>query len=437
MNPIENRNTNISSFDKNKWLKIIEKGMGLVAYRWPRSSVWRHRGHGMHVHGPNSTVVGMMMMMRVDRKFIKTYFDTCKYECGMYRGIGFEKRNKQRAAMGSNGDAGEGHGEYRRNAMEPEERNQQSKRMIHNSTSSSTPSAVPFGDRNGSLYEEPTFSPRRMIALMRSLLGFALPTLLVPLADPIMSLIDTIALGQWSSSLSLASLGPCSLIFNFCFYSFMALSIATVSVTAERIGKGSFEQAGDAIGAALFLSIVGGSVVSLILLGFGPSLLRLTRCDPILLPLANEYLMIRSLAAPAAVYTSVAQSALLGQRDSKTPFKIVLISIVASFLGDVILIGGFKMGVRGAAWTTVIAQIGSALLLSLSLKSSKAAPTRKLPNWQEMINLWQVAKHLGELKQLSAHIEIISRYSRKLKAGIYLFFCFLQVCSMLPKQRLT
>ena len=238
------------------------------------------------------------------------------------------------------------------------------------------------------------FHPAKLMALARSLAAFALPTLLIPLADPIMSLIDTIALGQWSSSLALASLGPCGLIFNFSFYSFMALSIATVSLTSERI-RTSYRQAAKSIGAALFIGSVGGICLTAILLLWGPALLQSTQCDPILLPLATEYLRIRAIAAPAAIYTSIAQSALLGQRDSTTPFKIVLFSIMASFLGDVVFIGGLNMGVTGAAWTTVIAQFGSAVLLWRALQRTKAAPSMEIPCWEELHDIWRAAKNLG------------------------------------------
>jgi putative MATE family efflux protein len=236
-----------------------------------------------------------------------------------------------------------------------------------------------------------------MQIMLTSIVRFALPTLLVPMADPIMSLIDTISLGQWSGSLELAALGPCALIFNFAFYSFTALSIATVSLTAERLRLKNDDQnlAGQTIGAALFLGAAGGVVVAIILLVWGPALLLKTHCDPVLLPAAREYLKIRALAAPAAIVTQVAQAGLLGQRDSRTPFKIVALSIIASLIGDAWLIGGLGWGVAGAAWTTLASQYASATLLCVALGRSKAAPPLEFPSLKEIGELLQVAKNLG------------------------------------------
>jgi O-antigen/teichoic acid export membrane protein len=49
-----------------------------------------------------------------------------------------------------------------------------------------------------------------------AIIKFSLPVVLIPLADPLMSLIDSVCIGRMTGSVQqLAALGPCSLIFNF------------------------------------------------------------------------------------------------------------------------------------------------------------------------------------------------------------------------------
>lgn len=213
------------------------------------------------------------------------------------------------------------------------------------------------------------------------------------LYNAVMSLIDTVALGQMAGSLQLAALGPCALLFNFAFYSFSALSVATVSLIAERIREG--QGAEHALSTSLSIGALGGILVGAILLGWGPQLLAMTGCDPALLPLSWQYLQIRALAAPAAIVTQVAQAGLLGQRDSRTPFKIVLVSIFLSLLGDLWLIGGCGMGVAGAAWTTAAAQYLSAGLLLVALQRSRVIPPFELPSRKELSALLVTASALG------------------------------------------
>ena len=196
-----------------------------------------------------------------------------------------------------------------------------------------------------------------------------------------------------AGSLQLAALGPCALLFNFAFYSFSALSVATVSLIAERIREG--RDAEHALSTSLCIGAVGGILIGAILLLWGPQLLAMTGCDPALLPISWQYLQIRALAAPAAIITQVAQSGLLGQRDSKTPFKITVISIMLSLLGDLWLIGGLGMGVAGAAWTTAAAQYLSAGLLLVALRRSKVVPPFEFPSKKESKALFITASALG------------------------------------------
>lgn len=52
----------------------------------------------------------------------------------------------------------------------------------------------------------------------------------------------------------------------------------------------------------------------------------------------------------------VAQAGLLAQRDSLSPFRVVLATSAVSLAGDLLFIGALGWGVAGAAWTTVAAQ---------------------------------------------------------------------------------
>jgi Na+-driven multidrug efflux pump len=237
------------------------------------------------------------------------------------------------------------------------------------------------------------FLQGRMQRMLAEIAAFAVPVLMVPLADPVMSLIDTVALGQMAGVMQLAALGPCSLILNFTLYTFTALSIATVSLTAERLRQGAGAER--TVSAALFVAAASGAAVTAVLLTFGGALLAATGCDPALLPAAGEYLRIRALAAPAAIVTQVAQAAHLAQRDSLTPLRIVLLSIALSLAGDVALIGGLGMGIAGAAWTTVAAQCVSAALLVRALASSRVAPSLGVPPLREVAALLSAASTLG------------------------------------------
>lgn len=243
--------------------------------------------------------------------------------------------------------------------------------------------------------EDSSGSFGRVRSNIATIVAFSLPVLLVPLADPIMSLVDTIFLGQFAGTVQLAALSPCTLIFNFAFYSFTALTIATVSIVAEHLRSQREDLAGKALSTSLVIGAIGGACITLVLTTYGSLLLSLTGCDPVLLPVAEKYLRIRAFAAPAAILTSVLQGSFLAQRDSGTPFKVVASSILLSALGDVILLYRFRFGVVGAAWTTLASQCFSASVLMYHACKSRVKPSIVLPSLSEVFALLRYVSTLG------------------------------------------
>lgn len=166
-----------------------------------------------------------------------------------------------------------------------------------------------------------------------------------------------------------------------------------------------------------------GLSMGLLFLQFGPQLLRLTGADPAVLVYAATYLRIRALALPAVITVQarprgwqqcsgrwrgvdallqccdatlltlqhccaplpqVAQAGLLAQRDSLSPFRVVLATSCASLAGDLLFIGRLGLGVAGAAWTTVLAQYLGAVLLLRSLRRSAVRPRLLVPSGSEL-----------------------------------------------------
>jgi hypothetical protein len=54
------------------------------------------------------------------------------------------------------------------------------------------------------------------------------PALVIPLGDPLMTLTDTIFIGQCAGTSELAAMGPPNIIFSFSQYAFQALQIAAI-----------------------------------------------------------------------------------------------------------------------------------------------------------------------------------------------------------------
>jgi len=83
--------------------------------------------------------------------------------------------------------------------------------------------------------------PARPTPTLAQLVAFALPCLALPLADPVMSLIDTLCIGQCATTLELAAMGPASLLFGAVSTLFGAFSATTISRISRLVSRGAGE----------------------------------------------------------------------------------------------------------------------------------------------------------------------------------------------------
>ncbi|GFH23247.1 multidrug and toxic compound extrusion protein [Haematococcus lacustris] len=193
--------------------------------------------------------------------------------------------------------------------------------------------------------------------LLGKMSKFMGPATLIPLGDPLMSLCDTVCIGQ---------------------YFFQNLQVASLSVISSRLREGAQGAAARTLACALLLAAVAGTLTAAGLEASAPWLLQAVGVkDAALLPMAADYMRVRALAQPAVLVTMVAQSGLLAQHDSLTPCISVLLAAAVSLAGNVVFVAGQGWGLTGAAVTTVATQYVAAGALMWSLQRSSSQVGRR------------------------------------------------------------
>ncbi|KAL6213676.1 hypothetical protein ACLB2K_013122 [Fragaria x ananassa] len=164
------------------------------------------------------------------------------------------------------------------------------------------------------------------------------------ISGPLMSLIDTVVVGQ-GSSVELAALGPETVMCDNMSYVFMFLSIATSNMVATSLAKGDKDEVQHHISTLLFVALTCGFLMLLFTRFFSSwALTAFTGSKNMqIIPAANTYVQIRSLAWPAVLVGWVTQSASLGMKDS------------------------WGYGIAGAAWATMLSQIVAGYMMIESL----------------------------------------------------------------------
>uniref|UniRef100_A0A7S4WCB7 Protein DETOXIFICATION n=1 Tax=Ditylum brightwellii TaxID=49249 RepID=A0A7S4WCB7_9STRA len=197
--------------------------------------------------------------------------------------------------------------------------------------------------------------------------ALGLPALGGMVIDPIMSLVDSSCVGQISTT-HLASMAPCTSIYQFLFCVYFFLSATTTNLVAssshseETSGEsGTSTYAEKVLSTAIVLAIILGTLTSASLYCFSDFLLSIAGATPDLLPPARAYLQIRAISFPAVLILMVLQGSDLGRQDSITPLKIFGIAGIVNLIGDIYLTLGRGMGVKGAAIATAVSQLGAAI----------------------------------------------------------------------------
>lgn len=224
---------------------------------------------------------------------------------------------------------------------------------------------------------------------LSTILRLAIPALGIVLSDPLQTLVDSACVGR-QSTIQLAALGPNTALFNAVFQIFSFLGIATAnfiatnSLTTENLSSSTIQQrriaASTALSNSLVLAVILGILATTVLQLFGRTWLAAMGTDPVVLPLAVQYLTVRAWATPAVLVMNAAQGACLGQQDTLTPMKICIIATLINIIGDIYLVFGLGKGVQGAAFATAGAQVCAAgLLLYRVYSEGKKNPNTRVP----------------------------------------------------------
>ncbi|CAN1125155.1 Protein DETOXIFICATION 46, chloroplastic [Linum perenne] len=213
------------------------------------------------------------------------------------------------------------------------------------------------------------------------------------LCGPLMSLIDTVVIGQ-GSSIELAALGPGTVLCDYICYVFMFLSVATSNLVATALARQDKSEVQHQISTLLFVGLVCG-VFMLFFTRFCGSWALTAFAGPKnidLIPAANTYVQIRGLAWPAVLVGWVAQSASLGMKDSWGPLKALAVSTLINGVGDVVLCSFLGYGIAGAAWATMVSQVVAAFMMidSLNKKGYKAISI-SVPTFDDLLRILGIA----------------------------------------------
>ena len=189
------------------------------------------------------------------------------------------------------------------------------------------------------------------------ILAFALPIFLANLLQLTYSLVDTRIVGSFLGEDTLAAVGATTTLSNLMIGFLMGLSNGFAIITAQKFGAKDEQGVKKSFAMSLKLGCVIALAITVLCLLFLQPILRFLNVSGALRPIATSYIFIIIAGLLATFLYDACAAALRALGDTITPLIILLISVCLNIVGDLFFVVGIKVGVRGAAIATVLAQI--------------------------------------------------------------------------------
>jgi Na+-driven multidrug efflux pump len=225
------------------------------------------------------------------------------------------------------------------------------------------------------------------------ILKFAIPAIGVWLCGPLLSLIDTSAVGLFSGTVQQAALNPAVAVTDYAALLIAFMYTGTTNLVAaaqesDRVTADKPSTTKTLVGAMQLSTYVGAGLGAFLFIFARPLLRAIIGNDaisPAVFAAAMKYVRIRALGMPAAAIIGSTQAACLGMQDIKSPLYVLVAAAVANFFGDIFFVGNshpWVGGAAGAAWATVFSQyVGVAMFVRwLTHKPEKTPAVMNLSN---------------------------------------------------------
>ena len=204
--------------------------------------------------------------------------------------------------------------------------------------------------------------------ILPSLLRFALPVLLALMLQAMYGAVDLQVVGKFGTAADISAVSTGSQVMHTVTVVITGLAMGVTVLLGQKIGEDKPEEAGRAVGCGICLFGVVALAVTAVMLLAAPQMSSWMQAPADAFDGTVIYVRICSAGAVFIVAYNILGSVFRGLGDSKMPLLTVAIACVCNIAGDLLLVGGFGMGVAGAAIATVSAQAVSVVLSLLIIR---------------------------------------------------------------------
>lgn len=215
------------------------------------------------------------------------------------------------------------------------------------------------------------FAPRDMTQgrPWKRILEFAIPMLIGNFVQQIYNATDAAVVGQYVGDNALSAVGASGPIFMFLLALFVGIATGAGILVAQHFGARDRLRLSQTIGNCLTLTAITTVVIMVLGTAVSYPVLRLLNTPAVFIDWAADYLRIYFGGIAGFMFYNMLAGILRGLGDSLSALAFLMLTALMNIALDILFVAMFGWGVAGVAWATVLAQILSALLCWLKIRS--------------------------------------------------------------------
>ena len=209
------------------------------------------------------------------------------------------------------------------------------------------------------------FSNRKLFLLLIPIIAEQFLTSLMGMADSMM--VSTVG------PAALSGVSLVDAVNLLVVQAFNAMATGGVIICSNYIGQRNIKKANDSAKQVLLVSLAISLFMTILGLVFRTGLLRLIfgEVEADVMRASQIYFLLTILSYPFVSLAAACSAIFRAQANTGLPMRIAIISNMLNVAGNAILIYVFKMGVSGAATSTLVSRMFNAIVLLVLLRSDK------------------------------------------------------------------
>lgn len=203
------------------------------------------------------------------------------------------------------------------------------------------------------------------------LIKLSIPATIGMIVMGLYNLVDTIFVGRGAGVLAIAGIAiafPIQMVIGALG---QMIGIGGASLVSRSLGAKEYDKAKKSIGNSLMLALITSVIITIVGMTFLEPILKLFGATENILPYAEDYMSVIILGSVFFIFGMTSNNIIRSEGKAKIAMFSMLISAGLNIILDPIFIFSFKMGIKGAAIATIIAQAFAAIYLSMYYFTNK------------------------------------------------------------------